>query len=143
EKPDREGRARSEAAARREVAIVMDLDAAIHAKESQDLADGRMADLVEGLAILHLGVDDAEPVFEERRQIAAGDVAELVDRGGQDRSAVLPIPGRVIGPAAEEGDPERRAADDHASPLSLAAASGDAVSRPTGRQEARDRPATA
>ena len=72
-----------------------------------------MADLVDGLARLDLAVDDADAVLEERRQIAAGEVAILVDGGGQDGAAVLPIPARVVGAAAEEGDAEGGSADDH------------------------------
>ena len=53
-------------------------------------------------------------MLEEGRQVAAGEVAVLVDRGGQHGAAVLAVPGRVVGAAAEERDAKRRAADDHA-----------------------------
>ena len=105
------------AAAGRQVAVVVDLDAALDAEVAQDLADGGMGDLVDGLAVLHLGVDHAILVLEERRQIAAGDVAVLVDGGREDGAAVLPIPGRIVGAAAEEGDAKWGSADDHFSTL--------------------------
>ena len=63
--------------------------------------------------VLDLAVDDADAMLEERRQIAAGEIAVLVDGGRQHRAAVLAIPGGVVGAAAEEGDSEGSSADDH------------------------------
>ena len=54
-------------------------------------------------------------MLEERRQVAAGDVAVLVDRRRQHRPAVLAVPRRVVRAPAEERDAEWRPADDHGS----------------------------
>ena len=64
-------------------------------------------------ARLDLAVDDADAVLEERRQVAAGEVAILVDGRGQHRAAVVAIPGGIIGAAAEERDAIGGPADDH------------------------------
>ena len=80
------------------------------------------------LAVLDLAVDDAEAVLEERRQIAASEIAIFVDGRGQDGPAVAAIPAGVVGPAAEEGDAEGGSADDHS--LTFA---GNAISPPPRR----------
>ena len=61
-----------------------------------------MLDFLGLLAILDFGIDDADPVFEERRQIAARQVTVFIDRGGEDRSTVLPIPRGIIAAAAKK-----------------------------------------
>ena len=133
EEADGEGRARSHPAAGREVAVVVDLDAPLDPQESQHLPGGGMLDLVDRAAGLVARIDDSQPVFEERRQTPAGDVAVFIDRRGKDRAAMLAVPRRVVGPAAEERDPEGGAGDDHAGivivrrtggPVSLNAAPG-------------------
>src|SRR6187402_2209813 len=63
--------------------------------------------------VLDPGIDDAVLVVEELRQVAAGDVAVLVYRGGEHRAAVTLEPRRVVGSPAEERDAKRRARDDH------------------------------
>src|SRR5438552_12513213 len=55
----------------------------------------RSSDLVDAPAVLDLAVDQANAVLEERRQVAAGEVAVFIDRRGEDGAAVLKIPGRV------------------------------------------------
>ncbi len=74
-----------------------------------------MLDIFRPFHGFHLGVDDAVPVLKKRGQITATDIAVLVDRGGQNRTAVFLVPGRVIGSPAEKRDPERRSTDDHSS----------------------------
>ena len=107
---------------------MVDLDAPLDPQEPQHLAGGGMLDLVDRAAGFVARIDDAEPVFEERRQSAAGDVAVLIDRRGKDRAAVLAVPRRVVGPAAEERDPEGGAGDDHAG-IVIGRRSGGPVSR--------------
>ena len=58
-------------------------------------------------------IDDAVLVLEERRQVAAGDVAVLVDTRCEYCSAVLAEPRRVVGTAPKERDAERSASDNH------------------------------
>jgi hypothetical protein len=61
-----------------------------------------VGDFIYFLARLHFGINNANMMFEEWREITARQVTVFVNRRRQHRSAVLPIPGRVIGPAAEE-----------------------------------------
>jgi hypothetical protein len=65
-------------------------------------------DVVDPVAVLDLRVDDADLVLEEGRQVAAAEVAVLVDRGREHRAAVLAVPGGIVGTAPEEGDHEVR-----------------------------------
>src|SRR5947207_11975601 len=71
--------------------------------------------------VLDLRIDDPVLVLEERRQMAAGDVAILVDRRRDDAAAVLLGPRRIVGSTAEERNAKGRACDDHGggSPRSL------------------------
>jgi hypothetical protein len=72
DEPDREGRTGTHAAARRQIAIVVQLDAAVDVQMLQGLADHGMLDLLNRAAGLDLTIDEADAVLEERRQIAAG-----------------------------------------------------------------------
>src|SRR2546429_2055824 len=72
-----------------------------------------MHDLIDRLTMLDLGIDDAVSMLEEGREVAAVDIAVLVDRRGQHGSAMLDIPFWIIRPATEEGDPKRGSANDH------------------------------
>src|SRR5581483_3739899 len=63
--------------------------------------------------ILHLRVRDAAVVIEERRHAATGDIATLVDGRGEHGPAIFPVPHRIVGPAAEEGDAKGSASDYH------------------------------
>ena len=137
---DGEGGTGPHAAAGRQIAVVMDLHAARHGEELQNLPDGRMADLVDRLAVLVLGVDHAEAMLEERRQVAAGQVAVLVDRRGNHRAAVLPIPRRIVGAAAEKGNPKRRSADNHGRFASWFAKKLSAAAYDSGVPMSRKRP---
>ena len=116
EQAHREGRAGSDAAARGDVRIVVDLHAARDFQESERLPDGRMDDLIQRLTVLDLRVDNAVAMLEEGREVATVNVAVLVDRRGQHGAAVLGIPFGIVGAATEEGDPKRGSADDHALP---------------------------
>src|SRR5512135_3413637 len=92
---------------------MMDLNPTIDIEMPQDFSNGRMAHLVDRLATLNLGIDHADTVFEEGRQIPTGQVAILVDGCRQHRATVLAIPRRVICPAAEERNSIRSPTDDH------------------------------
>ena len=108
-----ERRARAEPRPRRQIAVVVDLEALVHVQPFEHAANRRVLDLADLLDVLDDRVDDAELVIEERRQLANADVAVLVDGRRQHGAAMLAIPVRVVGAAAEERDAERRAADDH------------------------------
>src|SRR5207249_7725730 len=79
-------------------------------------AHRRVLDLLDARDELDPGVDDARGVLEERWQAPTEDEAVLVDRRREHAAAVDAVPGRVVGSAAEEGDAERRARDDHPAP---------------------------
>src|SRR6185295_1154854 len=108
--------------ARREVAVVMNLDPARDAQVAQDLAHGGVRDLVERLAVLDQRVDDAEAVLEEGRQMPAREVAVLVDGGREYRPPMHAGPRGIVRATPEERDAERRATDDHGQASSACAA---------------------
>src|SRR5947208_17143618 len=99
----------------------MDLEAAAAIGVHQHGAYGRMLYLRRIDDVLDLRVDDPVLVLEERRQVAAGDVAILVDCRRDDAAAVLFGPRRIVGAAPDERDAKRCARDDHGggSPRSL------------------------
>src|SRR6266404_5758092 len=65
------------------------------------------------MTVLYFRINQAEPMFEKGRQISAGKIAVLIDRGCQDRASVLTIPGGVIRAAAKEGYAIGSSAYDH------------------------------
>src|SRR5262245_26300845 len=73
-----------------------------------------MLDLLEIVHQLDARIDDAVLMLEEGRQPAHADVTVLVDGHAEHGAAVFAVPGRIVGPASEEGDAEGCAADDHA-----------------------------
>src|SRR3984893_1967264 len=113
EQSNRERAARAQSGARRQIGVVMDLEAVGHAHVGEDAAYRRMLDLGRLLDQLDLGINDLRPVLEERRQPAHADVAIFVDRGADYRAAVLAKPRRIVGAAAEQRDAKRGAADNH------------------------------
>jgi hypothetical protein len=113
EQADRERRTRPHAAAPREIAVVVDFQSAIELQMLQDFPDRRMRDLVRLLDALDLGINHAQAMLKKRRQISAGQIAILVDRRGQHATAMLAIPGGIIGAAPEERNPEWCPADNH------------------------------
>ena len=110
---NREGRAGAHTASRRQVAVVMQLDAALDFEEAERLPNRGVADLLDRGAGFDLAVNDADGMLEEGGQIAAGQITILIDGGRQHRPAMSAIPTRIIGTATEEGDPERCSTDDH------------------------------
>jgi hypothetical protein len=58
------------------------LHSAIYVQKTQNLADSRMGDFISCLAVLNLGVDDADSVLKKRREIPACQIAVFVYRGG-------------------------------------------------------------
>ena len=92
-------------------AVRDDLDAGADVVGAQHLADDRVLDLVGLVDPLELAVLE-EVVVGERA--VDRDVDVLGDRGGDDHAAVLLVVRRQVGAAAAEGDPQRRAGDQHA-----------------------------
>ena len=113
QQPHREGGTRSDPAAGRQVAEVMDFQAALDAEEPQDFPGRGMRDLVHRPHVFDLGINDQETMVEEGRQVATGQVTVPVDRRRQDRPAVLLVPGRVVCAATQEGNAEESSGDDH------------------------------
>ncbi len=126
EQPDRERAARTQSRARRQVGVVMDFDAFLDAHVGQDAAHCGVLDLGDVVDEFHPRIDDARLVFEERRQPAHADIAIFVDRRADHRAAVLAEPRRIVGPASEQRDTKRRAADDHTPTLMRSGAEDDA-----------------
>jgi hypothetical protein len=83
-----------------------------HADHLQRFADDRVMDLVDLRDVLELRVleEDAGHERAHRRHVHV-----LVDRGRDDRSAVLPVVRRQVRAAAPESNPQRAARDDHVS----------------------------
>jgi hypothetical protein len=80
----------------------MDLHSAHYVQMPQDLSGGRMNDLIHGLTSFDPRINDPKSMREERGQIAAGQIAILVNRRGQDRAPVFTVPRRIICAASEE-----------------------------------------
>src|SRR5262249_32935490 len=99
--------------ARRQVGVVMNLKTLLDTELGQDAAHRRMLNLGRIAHQLHLGVNDAGAMLEERWQSPRADIAIFVDRGSDHCPAMLAEPVRIIGAAAEQRKTEWRAADDH------------------------------
>src|SRR5579864_1832104 len=127
----REGGTGAQPGAGWEVSVVLDLHPGIHFMFRQNAANRWMLDLFDGLRQLYAGVNDAVAVFEERRQVAKGNVTVLVDGSAENGTAVLVIPHWVIGPTAKERDTEGCPAHDHGCRTSeaLSKVSGVPISR--------------
>lgn len=98
---------------------MMDLKTFGHLEVLQNASDGWMLNVGIIICMLDTRVRNARFVFKKRRQVSAGDITILVDRGGEHGTAVLFKPHRIIGPAPEEGDAKWCAADDHRAPPSI------------------------
>jgi hypothetical protein len=99
---DRKRRARAHAAPRRQVSVMVNLHTTVDAQKPKRLANRRMGNLVQALAIFYARVDQSNPMFEKRRQVAARQITILVYGGSQNRAAVVAIPYRIICASAEK-----------------------------------------
>src|ERR1700722_4155935 len=113
EEADGKSRTGPHAAAGRQVAVVMQFEAAVEMEIIQGRAHDRMADIIHPVAGLDIAIDDADAMFKERRQMATSEIAVFVDGDREDGAAVGLIPSGVVGAAAEEGDAVGRSADNH------------------------------
>jgi len=100
----------------REVPIVVNLYPAVDLEVPQNFSNGRVRNLIDGLAAFDLGVNYTDPVFEEGRQVAAGQIAIFVYRCGEHCSAMLTKPGRVVSSPAKKRDSIGSSADNHELP---------------------------
>ena len=107
------GRAGSEPGPRREIPVVVNLEAFRDVEPAQHAADRRVLNLADVPDVLDDGIDDAELVIEEGRQLAHAEVAVLVDGGRQHGAPVLAEPFGIVSSTAKERNPEWCAADDH------------------------------
>ena len=92
---------------------MMYLDTALHVEEAQHFPHRRVGDVACRLRFFDFRVDYAEAMLEEGRQMAAGNVAELINGGREDGAAVLAVPRGIVAAAAEKRDPKRGSADNH------------------------------
>src|SRR6516162_8822769 len=97
----------------------MDLDSFLDLQELQAGAHRRVLNDVIGGDIFVFRIQNTAVVLKKRRQPSASDIATLIDRGRQHRAAVVPVPERVIGPAAEEGNAKGSASYYHTIALSV------------------------
>src|SRR5262249_48304628 len=101
---DGERARRAEPRVRRDVGEAMELEAALEAGEAERLAEDAMLDRVDGVDELGLRIGEANVVVE-----APGDTheAELVDRSGDEESAMLSGVAREVRAAAPEREANR------------------------------------
>src|SRR5437870_3920838 len=92
---------------------MMNLETALPSQPFEHRSHCRVLDLGDFPDVLNLGINDAMPMIEKRREIATGDVAIFVDRSRENRAAVLPEPGGIVCAAAEERYSERCSSYDH------------------------------
>src|SRR5262249_33908602 len=86
---------------------------ALETQVLEGLAHRGMANFVGGLARFDLSVNNAEAMFEKRRQVPASQITVFVDAGGKNGAAVLAIPGWIISAPAEKRDAKGSAANNH------------------------------
>jgi hypothetical protein len=91
----------------------MKLNSPVNIKEFQGCPNGGVADLVHGLARFDFPIDNPKPVFEKGREIAAGQITEFIDSGGQHSPAMGPVPAGVIGSSTQKRNSERGSTYDH------------------------------
>jgi hypothetical protein len=91
---------------------MMNFDAAIEFHEPEHFADCRMADLLDRMTVLDLGVHHTDFVLEEGRQIPARQIAVFIDRRCEDSPAMLAIPGGIVRSTPEERNAVWSSADD-------------------------------
>src|SRR5215211_4270007 len=90
----------------------------VEARRLQSRPHRGMEDLGYGPDSLDVRPDYAMPNTEERRHMAAGYVAVLVDCHREYRTAMLQIPVRIVGAAAKEGNAVRGPRNRHVHRLS-------------------------
>src|SRR5712692_6796507 len=91
----------------------MQFDATFNLQVLQYFPDGRMGNFRYRSARLNLAINQPDPMFEEGRQVTTREITILIDGRRQNGSAVQAIPWGVVRSAPKEGDPERRATDNH------------------------------
>src|SRR2546423_837801 len=89
------------------------LDALPYIHKLEARAYGWMLDLLDGLRQLTVGVANAKTMIEKGRQIPTSHIAILVDRGADDRAAMLTVVHRIIRAAPEKRNAKRRTRNDH------------------------------
>lgn len=107
-----EGRRGAQARAGGQVRLVGDAHLA-HVEHLHGVAHGGVLELGGVGDALDPGVDELSGVVEEARQVARRDVAVLVERGRDDRAAVLVEEPWHVGAASEERHAEWCASNDH------------------------------
>src|SRR5690242_12650643 len=92
----------------------MNLNSLLDSKILQTCPRRRMTDLSVVNDVFDFRIRNAAVVLEKRWQPPAGDVAALIDGGGQHGPAELTVPNGIIGSATKERNSERRTSNDHA-----------------------------
>ena len=100
--------------ARWQIGVVVDFQCFLDVHIGENSSDRRVFDFGDLLDEFDLRIDDAVPVREKWRKPTHADVGVFVDRGADDRAAMLAEPRRIVGSATEERNSEWRTTDDHA-----------------------------
>src|SRR5262249_46466158 len=103
---------------------MMDFNATVEIHESQHSANRGMLDLIDRMTIFDLRIHDTDLVVEEWGKEPTGQITVLVNRSGKYRTAVLAVPGRVVGASTKEGNSIWSSADDHSSSSSSVVVNG-------------------
>jgi hypothetical protein len=77
-------------------------DGIVEAEIPQTRSNSRVKYLRNRRDCLNVRPDYAVPDVEERRQVTATHIAVLVNGSGENCSALLPVPFRIVRPATEE-----------------------------------------
>jgi len=92
---------------------MMNFDTAIDLQVTQRFANGRMLNFINFVAALDLRINHPNSMLEKRRKKATSQIAVFVNGRRQHGAAMLPVPRRIIGSAAEKGDAIGRSSDNH------------------------------
>ena len=85
-----------------QIPVVVDFESVVDIEILEHAAYRRMLDLLMIVHQFNARVGDAGAVLEKRRKTPAGDIAILIDGRGQNSSAVLAKPHRIIGATSEK-----------------------------------------
>ncbi len=105
---------RTDAGARRQVALVADFNTVRHPVVQKRGTNGIVLDILETIRVFGNVPRNTVLVFRvERREVTARDVVVIADAGGENAPSMLLIPPGIIGASAKEGDAVRCFGDNH------------------------------
>ena len=84
-----------------------------NAHEAQGFSYGGMTNFIDFPDQFRLRIDNPVLMLKEGWQTPAGNIAVLINSGGQNSAAIFPVPDRVVRTTAKEGDTKRSPANNH------------------------------